>query len=380
MIAIHDLGESSSEAWTHPKSGVNWLKDLLPVDLGVSLKPRILSYGYEADASTFLGDEAINGITQLAQTLVSSLQAVRGLDSASQRPIIFICHGLGGIIVKKALVFSATQVSNKVIHNYSIYISTFGILFLGTPHEGFERGFVRHCTHGGRKSGDLDMIMARHEVAFKSVADQFAQLMKQYHVFFFWEQHRTKIGHHYGFVVRVSSAAPSLDNTDRCGISANHSEMGQFADRNASSYRTILGAVLRYTKEAQVSIASRWRNAIKYLNTQRSIEASELVGFDVHDNNRPFMYVKTPKTPQEEFQGLRNKYFHVPHRVSSIFTGQIRLHLELRKKMIKPAWSHSPPRRRVFVLCGMGGSGKTQFCLKFVQDHMDRYVQEKEDV
>jgi hypothetical protein len=37
-----------------------------------------------------------------ATTLIAALYAERELSNASERPIIFICHGFGGILVKRA--------------------------------------------------------------------------------------------------------------------------------------------------------------------------------------------------------------------------------------------------------------------------------------
>lgn len=304
---------------------------------------------------------------------MSRLQADRGLTDTGQRPLIFICHGFGGIVVKKALAYSATQVSKKVSHNYSIYISTFGIIFLGTPHDGYESAFVRSFARLGRDSARLQMIMSWHQQYLQVVTDQFAPLAKQFHIYLFWEQLRTKFGHTEDYVVRKDSAAPTWDNVERSGCLANHSQMCKFADESSSEYKTILEALIRYSRSAPASIAERWKNANKFIQTQRSIEAAELIGFDVHDSNRPYMYLNSPKTIQGEFKGLQNHYFHVPHSVSHVYTGQGQLRLELHQKFWKPSWSPSPPRLRVFVLYGLGGSGKTQFCLKFVEEYRDKY-------
>lgn len=133
----------------------------------------------------------------------------------------------------------------------------------------------------------------------------------------------------------------------------------------------VLEALLRYAHVAQSSIAGRWQNAVKYIRTQRSIEASELVGFDVHHNNLPFMYLNTPKAAQGEVPSMKNRHFYVPHKVSDVFTGQARLHIALRRKMLPNDQACSLPQRR-FVCYGLGGGGKSQFCLKFVHDHRDR--------
>lgn len=371
-MAIHGLAESADETWTHANTGINWLRDYLPSAAKGALRPRIFSYRYKADISILLSTDGANNILQQAHTLVTRLQAERSLSDTSKRPLIFICHGMGGIIVKRALAFSATQVSNKVTHNYSIYISTFGIIFLGTPHHGMESAGLQSMAQTHYAPNEITVVMTRHHEILQNITDQFAPLVKQFHVFFFWEQTKTQFKYESSYVVREDSAAPLWDDTERSAIRANHSQMCKFNSENSSEYRTILDALLRYSRVAQASIAARWQNAEKYLATQRSIEATELVGFDVHKNNRPFVYLNSPRTAGLDARKLQNKYFHVPHNVSNIFTGQGQLYVELRQKMLMPQKRDLEMQKRVFVLYGLGGSGKTQFCLKFIQDHRDK--------
>ena len=96
---------------TDPGTGVVWLRDLLPFTI---LTARVLSFGYEANASTFFGDGSADRFQQHALTLIAELEAIRAISSAAERPRIFLCHDLGGILVKKALAHSATQTSKKL--------------------------------------------------------------------------------------------------------------------------------------------------------------------------------------------------------------------------------------------------------------------------
>lgn len=75
-----------------------------------------------------------------ATTLVADLESERNLGNTSTRPIIFICHGLGGIVVKSALIHSASRTSQFTSHLNAIYVSTFAILFFGTPHDYIDVG------------------------------------------------------------------------------------------------------------------------------------------------------------------------------------------------------------------------------------------------
>lgn len=52
----------------------------------------------------------------------------------SKRPIIFIAHSLGGIIVKQALAWAHREPRYQTLKDH-----TLGIVFFGTPHRGSEK-------------------------------------------------------------------------------------------------------------------------------------------------------------------------------------------------------------------------------------------------
>jgi Putative serine esterase (DUF676) len=77
-------------------------------------------------------------IHQHAQSFLSNLALERKSEEVSDHPIIFVAHSLGGILIKRALELSNDLTSKNADDNRSIYVSTYGIIFLGTPHNGAE--------------------------------------------------------------------------------------------------------------------------------------------------------------------------------------------------------------------------------------------------
>ena len=75
-------------------------------------------------------------IHQHAQTLLTSLALERKSEETVENPILWVCHSLGGILVKRALELSADLQSKNADDLRSIFVSTYGIMFLGTPHIG----------------------------------------------------------------------------------------------------------------------------------------------------------------------------------------------------------------------------------------------------
>ena len=58
---------------------------------------------------------------------------------------------------------------------------------------------------------------------------------------------------------------------------------------------------------------------------------------------------------------------------STLFTGQ-KTYLDMLKQHFKPRVSGEQPSRHYFLLYGMGGIGKTQICLKFIEEVSNQYV------
>lgn len=101
IILIHGVNGDPIKTWEHVSSDgsgkrVLWPRDLLPKDFPAA---RVLSFGYNGD---IYRNDSVAGIRDLARSLLSYLSIKRrGVDS--NRPILFIAHCLGGLIVKQAL-------------------------------------------------------------------------------------------------------------------------------------------------------------------------------------------------------------------------------------------------------------------------------------
>lgn len=66
-----------------------------------------------------------------------------------------------------------------------------------------------------------------------------------------------------------------------------------------------------------------------------------------------------------------NKHFSLPQAVKSYFTGRVALLEELRATLDDSSPGGYKPQKR-FVVQGLGGSGKTQFCCKFAELNRQR--------
>lgn len=108
-----------------------WPFDLLRSDF---LNIRVMTYGYDSNPTRwYKGKTTQMTIDQHTQTLLQGIGNSRALRR--QRPIIFVAHSLGGILVKNAIIFSAKYKLGN-LYLWDISESCHAILFFGTPNRG----------------------------------------------------------------------------------------------------------------------------------------------------------------------------------------------------------------------------------------------------
>jgi PGAP1-like protein len=88
-----------------------------------------MTFGYN---STLFDKRSTDRLLDWANFLLSKLEDVRTAPEASNRPIILVCHSLGGIVARKAIILL-----NKFPNKFKgISIANCALLFLSTPHSG----------------------------------------------------------------------------------------------------------------------------------------------------------------------------------------------------------------------------------------------------
>ena len=132
VVAIHGLNGHAYGTWCHHgdnKHGTEamWLRDFLPRTLTGA---RVLVYGY---SSVVPGSSTSqSGVKDFALDFLQRLLDYRTADQNLQRPLVLVCHSLGGIVAKQAIVIA----SEKVNRYPGISTALQSILFLATPHRG----------------------------------------------------------------------------------------------------------------------------------------------------------------------------------------------------------------------------------------------------
>ncbi|KAH0843845.1 tetratricopeptide repeat domain protein [Fonsecaea pedrosoi] len=356
IVAVHGLQEDLVSAWTDPRTSILWLRDLLPEDVK---NVRVLTFGYNGSPESFFGHGGVDPLYPTAETLVATLHTDRSLTHCLQRPIIFVCHGLGGLLVKQALLYAHDQRGKHTRFYRDIYTCTYAIVFFGTPHDQVDRNV---WLQPKRLLKSSDSFQYGPRDALTNVNRAFRGLQNDLNMLFLWEEIETH--------VKESSAAPALD-VQRSGIPADHINMTKFSSRSSPGYRTVLAPLLGFIQDAPLKIALKWQEQ----ENQGAMQRYELAKIDSQS--------KSPTTGQSGKGVGGDTPVFSQKRISSTFDPPLDELLQTStfvgrekefKKLENAIFSSSqPPGPKIFVIYGMGGSGKTELCSRFATKHKNRF-------
>lgn len=270
IVFVHGLNGNPKKTWTADKSKVFWPLQLLPPIL-TEQRARILVYGYDANVTSFTDGASKDKIHNHAENLVAALSANRRIRNAKERPIIFVAHSLGGLVVKRALIYSGGVKGNYTEHLRSIYVSTFGILFMGTPHRGSDlakwgallesicRGVMP--TNIVTSNSNLINALKRENETLQVIDREFYQIIGRFRVYFFHEGKQTNLGNmKTDMIVDEESASPNAPDVERSVIQQDHRHMCKFENDSAPGFDLVADALQRYADEAPGVIAIRWQH------------------------------------------------------------------------------------------------------------------------
>ncbi|KAK5050944.1 hypothetical protein LTR84_003503 [Exophiala bonariae] len=359
IVAVHGLNEDLVGAWTDKATKKLWLRDLLPLDEFMTVA-RVLTFGYDGSPSHFFdADEETAPVTTIARNLVCYLSANRHMARCDQRPIIFICHGMGGLIVKKALMLSRDEKSPTTHHQQGIFTCTAGILFFGTPH-----GQVSdpHIWYRARYLVDLpNTKKLKHTSALWSINQDFTKIQLWFTQIFFWEEINPR-------VVNSSAVPPGMEGSS-AGIYATHSGMVKFAALESPGYLVVRSNLLRLCKGAAGRIELRRKNNEKALcdNWQQQLAIDHGIGMHMSQATSPSTPMKEPH-PHNIF--MLPKHHHLD---SNQFIGREQEKTRLKEAFIDLRRPSSDDFARRFVVYGMGGAGKTELASWFAKHYKHRF-------
>lgn len=131
---------STTELAGH-RDGVFWPYHLLKETVADA---RILTYGYDTKIRhSAMSPISQNTVGDHGWNLLCDIVDMR--REHATRPLIFVAHSLGGLLVKAALKRARDEERGKPSH-HQILLSTRAVLFFATPHRGANpRGLLEHA-------------------------------------------------------------------------------------------------------------------------------------------------------------------------------------------------------------------------------------------
>jgi len=264
IVAIHGLDGHRLHSWT-TENGICWLRDLLGSRVS---EARILTYGYDANTR---GKEQLStqSLYSHAHSLISNLALERQATGTEERPIIFVAHSLGGIVLKNALVHAHSATKGNLYAHKAIALSTYGIIFLGTPH-----------WHQGTQSAEFATILlniqtitrpvndalvkhlSRNSEALEQQLSQFVSISNDFVIKFGFETYPTYLrgGFRDLIVSRASAVVPGTVDAEAISISKNHVGMSKFSSAEDEDFKTISRHLSIMAKAAPLKIAKNWEH------------------------------------------------------------------------------------------------------------------------
>ncbi|RHZ43372.1 LipA and NB-ARC domain protein [Aspergillus thermomutatus] len=331
LVAIHGLNGDPMHTWTHTETAVMWLRDLLPAAIP---DIRIMTFGYNARFKNFTAQQDLRSISL---KLLAELVDLRTTEDEKSRPIVFVCHSLGGIVAKKALLIGCTEEQEHVQQ------AVYGILFLGTPHNGSSLAAMGKVLANIvsafspiRTPRALIGTLQKDSEVLLEITEDFLKRRRKIHLASFYELEFTSIGPFLRkLIVDQRSAILNVPYEITVPQFADHRNIARFRSSQDRSFRPVLSRL----KEFAQTLGSGHSGETRSLTDQNN-ESS--IPFDL--KTQPCSFFRG----RDDVFDMLDVYFHEDQ---------------------KPSQS-----RRTFAICGLGGTGKTQTALHYAVRNLSKYT------
>jgi predicted alpha/beta hydrolase family esterase len=229
VIFVHGLtgeavGTWTSQGATEPE-GEYWPK-WLSTDL-----PNLSFYTLGYPASIFA--QWAKKEMALYERAKNSLELLAGYDFG-KRPIIFICHSLGGLLTKQLLRTAKESVDAGW---QRIADSCVGILFLATPHTGSSLAKLLKAFSGPFSSTHIDKLL-KDSSELDELNESFRAFCyrRQIDVFSYYEKYKTLQA---AIIVDKASADPGVNGMGPVPVDANHVDISKPSSRHSFVYLSV---------------------------------------------------------------------------------------------------------------------------------------------
>ncbi|KAL2800599.1 hypothetical protein BJX66DRAFT_332162 [Aspergillus keveii] len=257
IIFIHGLTGDRHKTWTAPGTTTPWPESLLPATIP---NARVLTFGYDAYVTDWLNVVSISRVGNHAMNLITALATWREQDDTNDRPILFVCHSLGGIVCQDAqapayAITTSQQYPERHIQGLAKCIA--GIIFLGTPHGG--SGLAQGAEKLARAINLIKQTNPNILSVLEKESEVLARIQNSFHAFIrsklVTDGKAVEITSFYeelplpgiGLVVPLQSAI--IRGYPSIGIHATHMGMTKFETKNDAGFVAVVGELRRWTRQ-----------------------------------------------------------------------------------------------------------------------------------
>ncbi|XXH00848.1 hypothetical protein Hte_007199 [Hypoxylon texense] len=234
--------------------------------------------------------ELAEGLTldQAADDLLDQVRKMRESQAKKSRPIFFICHSIGGLVAKLALVKASQKKELK-----HIMFDCHGIAFFATPHRGSSYMSMPHLRESIQHllylQEPLPRSIARElKLGNKSllrIHDQFMDIASELHIWTFYETVDSQLSglggsdydevHFSAPLTSIKSGLVGSRSEQALSLESDHAHCASFGPNNIRtmhSFLADLGAAVRKAEELSA----------KFVHTPLKLNENvklELIGF-----------------------------------------------------------------------------------------------------
>ncbi|KAI2769586.1 hypothetical protein F4815DRAFT_450716 [Daldinia loculata] len=247
IVAVPGLGSDADWSWTWKDKGgqlphVHWLKDpdMLPA---VVPNARIMAYSFEARWHSkapkirleLCGEELVKGLHNNRTDVL-------------ERPLIFIAHSLGGLVVLHALLYADRTREFKYLPERTVGFAALGTPFTGTRMRGIFKASPRFIPISFRTS--VTIARRRHKKHLQDRTHAFGQLRDKLDlpICCFIELHVIDYGKRFGIpgLIRgrtVNEKSAHVPGWDRVFLHSDHLQLNKFSDPNDRSFLAVSNTI-----------------------------------------------------------------------------------------------------------------------------------------
>ncbi|KAH6841212.1 hypothetical protein CC77DRAFT_946574 [Alternaria alternata] len=269
IVAITGLDGHAYGSWRGKGNlGRMWLRDFLSRDLPCC---RTMIYGYNSKLSS----HGIDKIIDYSRGLREELKKVRDTEESRQRPLFFIAHSFGGIILAHCLNQARQTNEDDDLTISAVHRATYGMLLFAIPHKGIAIDGIQKMLGGQEdhsRIGLLEQIKKGSDILAQSLAD-FKNVVRDRKVVSFYETGQTRQVElnsessryartgEFVTVVDTDSAILQLPDhlEEKIPLTADHSMIVKFDSTDDQGYTSARDKLRKFEQDAPSVVATRFR-------------------------------------------------------------------------------------------------------------------------